>query len=108
MASSRSRSSPLRAGETAMPNTASRNQRNNPYQLEELFAKWNRTPAGIAWRWRTELATLSSLAVIFWRLDTWTSLTWAAVILGGLAVAAGALPYSRRFITRRFWRLLAR
>ena len=27
-----------------------RNQRNNPYQLEELFAKWNRTPAGIVWR----------------------------------------------------------
>jgi hypothetical protein len=47
-----------------------RNQRNNPYQFEELFAKWNRTPAGIAWRWRTELLTLSTLAVIFWRLDT--------------------------------------
>ena len=41
----------------------SRNQRNNPYQLEELFVKFNHTPAGIAWRWRTELLTLSGLAV---------------------------------------------
>ena len=42
-----------------MPNTGNRNQRNNPYQLEELFMKFHRTPAGIAWRWRTELATLA-------------------------------------------------
>jgi len=91
-----------------MPNTASRNQRNSPYQLEELFAKWNRTPAGTAWRWRTELATLSSLAALFWRLDTWTNLTWAGVILGGLAVLVALIPHSRRFITRRFWCVLAR
>ena len=39
-----------------------RNQRNNPYQLEELFIKFHRTPAGIAWRWRTELLTLAALA----------------------------------------------
>ncbi len=91
-----------------MPNTASRNQRNNPYQLEELFAKWNRTPAGIAWRWRTELLILSGLAAAFWRLDTWTSSAWAGVILGGLAAALAAVPHSRRFITRRFWCILAR
>ena len=43
-----------------MPKTngSGRNQRNNPYQLEELFIKFHRTPAGIAWRWRTELLTL--------------------------------------------------
>ena len=62
-------------------NGSSRNQRNNPYQLEELFIKFNHTPAGIAWRWRTELATLSTLAVAFWQLDTWTTATWASVIL---------------------------
>ena len=39
-----------------------RNQRNNPYQLEELFIKFHRTPAGIAWRWRTELAALAFTA----------------------------------------------
>ena len=58
-----------------MPKTSGtgRNQRNNPYQLDELFVKFHRTPAGIAWRWRTELLTLSGLAVVFWRLDTWTT-----------------------------------
>ena len=93
-----------------MPSTraAGRNQRTNPYQLDELFIKFHRTPAGIAWRWRTELATLSALAVAFWRLDTWTTTIWATVILGGLAVVAFAVPHSRRFITRRFWCVLAR
>src|SRR5215472_6370611 len=93
-----------------MPKTTStgRNQRNNPHQLEELVPKWNRTPAGIAWRWRTELATLSTLAVVFWRLDTWTNAIWAGVILGGLAAEAIVVPHSRRFITRRFWCILAR
>ena len=83
------------------------NQRNNPYQLEELFARWNRTPAGIAWRWRTELLTLSTLAVTFWRLDIWTTAIWAGIILAALAAVAFAVPHSRRFITRRFWCVLA-
>ena len=93
-----------------MPKTNgnSRNQRNNPYQLEELFIKFNHTPAGIAWRWRTELLTLTALAAAFWRLDTWTTAIWAGVILGGLAAVVAAVPHSRRFITRRFWCVLAR
>ena len=70
--------------------------------------KFHRTPAGIAWRWRTELAVLTCLAVVFWRLDTWTNAIWAGLILGGLAAVAGAVPHSRRFITRRFWCVLAR
>jgi hypothetical protein len=91
-----------------MPNTASRNHRNNPYQLDDLFVKFNRTPAGIAWRWRTELLVLTTLTAVFWRLDTWTSPTWAGVILGGVAAVVAAVPHSRRFITRRFWCVLAR
>jgi hypothetical protein len=79
-----------------------------PYQLEELFVKFHRTPAGIAWRWRTELTILTALAAAFWRLDTWTTLTWAGVILGGLAAVVAAVPHSRRFITRRVWCVLAR
>jgi hypothetical protein len=51
---------------------------------------------------------MSALAVVFWRLDTWTNLIWAGVILGALAVTAGAVPHSRRFITRRAWCVLAR
>ena len=49
-----------------MPKTNgnSRNQRNNPYQLEELFIKFHHTPAGIAWRWRTELTLTTALAAV--------------------------------------------
>ena len=55
-----------------------RNQRNNPYQLDELFVKFHRTPAGIAWRWRTELAILTIITGRrVWRLDTWITLIWA-------------------------------
>jgi hypothetical protein len=89
-------------------NGSGRNQRNNPYQLEELFIKFHHTPAGIAWRWRTELLTLGVLAAVLRWLDTWVTLTWAGVILGGLAVVIAAVPHSRRFITRRFWCVLAR
>ena len=49
-----------------------------------------------------------SLAVVLRRLDTWITLTWAGVTLGGLAVVVLAVPHSRRFITRRFWCVLAR
>ena len=89
-------------------NGSGRNQRNNPYQLEELFVKFHHSPAGIAWRWRTELLVLSGLAVVFWRLDTWTNAIWAAVIIAAFAVVVLAVPHSRRFITRRFWCVLAR
>ena len=89
-------------------NGSSRNQRNDPYQLDKLFTKFNHTPAGIAWRWRTELLTLGSIAAALRWLDTWVTLTWALVALGGFAVVVLAVPHSRRFITRRFWCVLAR
>ena len=81
-----------------MPKTNgnSRNQRNNPYQLEELFIKFHHTPAGIAWRWRTELLTLSGLAAAFWRLDTWTTAHLgrqsSSAALAGRGPGRAALP----------------
>ena len=88
--------------------SAGRTQRNNPYQLEELFVRFHRTPAGIAWRWRTELATLAILTAVLWRLDTWITLTWAGIILAAFVGLVLGVPHSRRFITRRFWCVLAR
>jgi hypothetical protein len=88
--------------------TSSRTQRTSPYQLEELFVKFHRTPAGIAWRWRTELAIITVLAAAWWRLDTWTTLIWAVIVLAVITGLLGAVPHSRRFITRRFWCVLAR
>jgi hypothetical protein len=89
-------------------NTGSRTQRNNPYQLEELFVKFHRTPAGIAWRWRAELAIAALLAAVMWRLDTWTNLTWAIIILAAFVGLVLGVPHSRRFITRRAWCVLTR
>jgi hypothetical protein len=94
-----------------MPKNSGGSGRNqtNPYQLEELFVKWNRTPAGIAWRWRGELAVLAVLAIAFWYLDTWTrNPAWAGIILAVIVGLAVSVPHSRRFLTRRAWCFLAR
>jgi hypothetical protein len=90
-----------------MPITSSRN-RSNPYQLEELLVKFHRTPAGIAWRWRAELAIVATLAAVLWRLSILITITWALIVLAGLSAAVAAVPHSRRFITRRCWCVLAR
>jgi hypothetical protein len=94
-----------------MPNSkngSGRNQRNNPYQLEDLFGSFHRSPAGIAWRWRSELLIIASLAAALRWLDTWTNLIWAGIILAAFLAVVLAVPHSRRFITRRFWCILAR
>ncbi len=71
-----------------------RNQRNNPYALDDLFVRFHRTAAGVAWRWRTELAILTLTAAALWRL--------AHLIT--YPTAAGVLPWPRR----RFWCVLTR
>jgi hypothetical protein len=91
-----------------MPSTATRNSRNNPYQIEELFVKFHRTPGGIAWRWRTELAVLLVIFAVWWRLDTWTRMPWSVLILTATVGLVLAVPHSRRFITRRIWCVLTR
>ena len=88
--------------------TSSRNQRNNPYQLEDTFAAFHTTMAGAAWRWRTELTILTTLAAALWRLSLLITLTWAVLVLAGLVGLVAGVPHSRRFITRRFWCVLAR
>ena len=70
--------------------------------------KFHRTPAGIAWRWRAELAIIAVLTAAWWRLDTWTTLIWAFIVLAVLAGLVLGVPHSRRFITRRVWCVLAR
>jgi hypothetical protein len=85
-----------------------RNQRNNPYQLDDLFVSFHRTPAGVAWRWRAELAIAAILAAILWRLSIVITITWAGIVLAVFAGLAAGVPHSRRFITRRFWCILAR
>jgi hypothetical protein len=85
-----------------------RNQRNNPYQLEDLMVKFHHSAAGTAWRWRTELLTIGTLAAALWRLTMLVTIGWAGLTLGGLLAVAFGVPGSRRFITRRFWCVLGR
>jgi hypothetical protein len=89
-----------------MSNTSrnSRNQRNNPYILDGLAVTLHRTAAGLAWRWRTELAILAAITAAVWRLSLLITLTWAGVVVGLVLTAVGVLPWTRR----RFWCLLAR
>jgi hypothetical protein len=86
----------------------SRNQRNNPYALDDLLVRFHRSAAGVAWRWRTELAILTTITATLWRLSLAITLTWAASTLGGLLLAVLAVPWSRRFTARRFWCVLGR
>ena len=82
-----------------------RNQRNNRYSLLDDFAARQRhTAAGIAWRWRTELAILTLTAAALWRLAHLITYPWADTVVGLVLAAASVLPWTRR----RFWCVLAR
>jgi hypothetical protein len=80
-----------------------RNQHSNPYIFDDLFASFHRSAAGTGWRWRTELAILTTITAALWRLTVLTTLVWASVILAATVAVALAVPHSRRFITRRAW-----
>jgi hypothetical protein len=83
--------------------TGNRNQRNNPYLLDEMAVRFHRSAAGVAWRWRTEALILVALVATIWRLAA-----LGAIILGTAAVLVVAVPVTRRFTLRRFWCVLAR
>jgi len=85
-----------------------RNQRNNPYVIDDLAVRLHRSAAGVTWRWRTELATLTAGTAATAALTHAVTLTWAGIILGSGVLALLAIPPSRRFVTRRCWCVLAR
>src|SRR5215469_13358077 len=90
-----------------MPGNANRNhrnQRNDPYVLDGLFATMHRSAAGVAWRWRTELLILIATGAALWRLAHLITFTWAAVAIGASLIVLTCLPWTRR----RFWCVLAR
>jgi hypothetical protein len=85
-----------------------RNHRNNPYVLDGLAVQVHHSAAGTLWRFRTELAILTVATGDFLFLDRAMSLLLAAVIVAALVVMLMAVPWSRRFITRRAWCVLSR
>ena len=87
---------------------STRPRRDNPYQLDGMFVAFHRSAAGVAWRWRAELTLLAATLAALWRLSLLITLTWAALALAGFVLVVLAVPHTRRFITRRFWCVLAR
>jgi hypothetical protein len=89
-------------------NRSHRNQRNNPYVTDSLAVRLHRTGWGVAWRWRTEILILTAATAAILRLSRSLTLTWAGIILGAGILMLLALPWTRRYLTRRFWCILAR
>jgi hypothetical protein len=93
-----------------MPNTNRnhRNQRNNPYVIDGLAVRLHRSAAGVAWRWRTEILILAAACAAILRLSRAFTLTWAGISIGAAVLVLLAVPWTRRYLTRRFWCILAR
>ena len=91
--------------------TSSRNprhHRNNPYILDDLAFRVHRSAAGVIWRMRTELATLTTVTASFAALIHVIAIVGAAVILAISTAVIVAVPHSRRFVIRRAWCVLSR
>jgi hypothetical protein len=78
------------------------------YPFDGLLVTMHRSPAGIAWRWRTELTILSSLTAAYCWLWSQLTVIWAAVVLAAFLGLVFGLPWSRRFTVARFWCVLSR
>jgi hypothetical protein len=92
-----------------MTSTKARGKRDNDlYAFDQLIVKVHRSAAGTAWRWRTELLVLGGLLAALYWLSRQITIMWAAVVLAAAIGIIFILPWSRRFITRRFWCVLAR
>jgi hypothetical protein len=96
-----------------MPKNANRNHRSNlrtnRYSLlDEFAARQRQTAAGVLWRWRTETAILGALTAGLWQADHAHLLIITALGLAGTVAALAALPWTRRFLGRRAWCVLAR
>ena len=86
----------------------SRNDRNNPYLVEGWAVDFHRSKAGIAWRWRTELAFIAVTVAGYLRLAAAITALWALITLAAFITAALLVPYSRRFTVQHYWCLVSR
>jgi hypothetical protein len=95
-------------GVIIMPQPSARNHRNNPYLFDEMFVRGRRTAGGVIWRFRTELAVLTTGIAGVWELAKAVTTVWLALILIMTATAVTVLPQARRFISQRAWCVLSR
>jgi hypothetical protein len=85
-----------------------RNHRNNPYVLDDLAFRVHRSAAGVIWRMRTELATLTTVTAGFVAVIHVIAIIGAGIILAASTALIMAVPQSRRFVIRRAWCVLSR
>jgi len=92
-----------------MTSTKTRSSRDSDlYSFDKFIVKAHRSAAGTAWRWRTELIVIGGLgAALIW-LSRQITIDWAAVVLAAAIGITFTVPWTRRFIIRRFWCVLAR
>jgi hypothetical protein len=91
-----------------MTSTKTRGARDDLYSFDKYIVKMHRSAAGTAWRWRTELLTLSGLLAALYWLSRQVTIHWTPVVLAAALGIAFTIPWSRQFIIRRFWCVLAR
>jgi hypothetical protein len=91
-----------------MAKPAERNHRNNPYVLDRAFVQVHHSAAGTLFRFRTELATLATVAAGVWALARVLALIWAVVIAATALTIVLVLPWTRRLLTSRAWCVLSR
>jgi hypothetical protein len=85
-----------------------RNHRNNPYVLDGWAVQLHRSAAGVLWRFRTEVTTLTLVGAAYAALAHRVHPVLAALAFGGLVLTLAALPWTRRFFIRRAWCVLTR
>src|SRR6516165_8143723 len=84
------------------------NHRNSPSLLNDLAVLMHRSAAGVLWRFRTEAVIFALMGAGYAVLAHKVHLIPAAIVLVGLVLILAVLPWTRRFVTRRAWCVLAR
>jgi hypothetical protein len=80
-----------------------------PYAIEELTVTLDRSRLGAGWRWRSELLCLACLLAAYgWVWSLLGSGLRSLAVFGVIALVLALIPWSRRFITGRFWALFTR
>jgi len=76
----------------------------SPFPVDAITIKIKRSPVGMCWRWRTELAVLLAWLAGWLRVSWWLgTYSWSAGVLVGLVLVLVLVPWSRRFLLARFW-----
>jgi len=72
----------------------------SPFPIDAITIKIHRSPYGIFWRGRTELAALIIVLAAWLQVSSWLG---SYSVLGGVALVLALIPHSRRFLLARFW-----